>query len=384
MIGAFGPLLIFLMSVAGFAIWGLPTSTYFAHSLLVVWTETSNGRDSFRWPSGETVMDWLWKPIFLFLIISFWLIPGCVLVGPFFLHDFRGFLIAFGLFLWIVFPLSLFSMLESRSWVMIVSPTILARMVRRPFACLFVGFMTIIPTVLALICFVGVVRGNWIWIFPASIVIPFAWLFYARMWGIYGYLIHDGLEKHAKKKKKRRTEVHRESFAGVTSNDPWAPPKEVIPVVEVEEIDHVEPDYEPRPEDVEDEWTVNKKPYRFMSDEASKEQWNKNLSHDLYKGEYGGYDVGEVEGAPVNEPPRAMDKYLEERRRIEEERAAFVDDTFEKFGKRAGSSTFLLQKTAFQFFTYDATIKAYLNLAVLTLGQLLFLYMILRFFPGDV
>src|SRR5579884_2784664 len=120
--------IIFVAALAGLAIVTPVFLCYLCHCLLHVLSDSSTGTDLVRWPD-EIFTDWWWKPLYCLGVLAVCGSIGGAVLAPFFLESPDGFLIAFGVLLWLVYPLFLVSPLAAHNLLIILYPPLLAQLV---------------------------------------------------------------------------------------------------------------------------------------------------------------------------------------------------------------------------------------------------------------
>lgn len=192
--GAAGPAILFVLSLAASIIVGVCVLAYAARCVLVVVEETASGQDDIIWPD-EPKQDWLGHAVQFIELVGIWVAPAALaarLLRHVWLPDhgaLRVLLLA-GPGLWLFFPIGLLSSLSAQSrWV--------------PFRwSIFVAFLRIAPAALgfyvitALLLSAAVVPwyyalfGDRAALLPVAAAVSAAVLFvYARLLGRLAWII---------------------------------------------------------------------------------------------------------------------------------------------------------------------------------------------------
>ncbi|HTU89512.1 MAG TPA: hypothetical protein VMF69_05390 [Gemmataceae bacterium] len=234
--GAAGPAILFVLSLAASIMVGVCVLPYAARCVLVIVQETGLGEDEIIWPN-EPYVDWLGHAVQFIELVGIWLAPAALmarLLRHVWLPDegaLRVLLLA-GPGLWLFFPIGLLSSLSAQSrWV--------------PFRwSIFICFLRIAPAALGfyaitapLLYFAAV---NWYYalfggrgtLLPVAAVVSAAVLFiYSRLLGRLAWIIqrlppprrtpaNAKAPKHPQPQRKKK----RKPSSGV--KDPWAVPEE--------------------------------------------------------------------------------------------------------------------------------------------------------------
>jgi hypothetical protein len=380
-----GGAIIFVVSLAGLAILSLLSVSYYCHCFLHVLTESSGGIDEIRWPD-EVLGDWWWKPLYCLGLLSVCATTFGVPLALFFLSNPGGFLVAFPILLWLTYPVCVLGPLAAHNFFMVLYPPFLGQLARHPRALLTVVLVTLPLPIAAVATLRAVFHDRFAWVLAASIVLPAAVLFYARAWGRLAWLV---LNERRRKPRSRGTPANSPSL-GVS--DPWSAPEPEIPEMEVEVL----PD-EPPPtaiqevglwpqlpaettasDEVEDEWSPHKKPYQLTDEDAARRAGRKRQRPQQPVED--GYGMTPDEPPPL---PTEAEKYQALNDKDVELKARAERKTVREY-LRPPKPTYrrALGTALFGFLFYSPTLRAWLNLAALTLGELLFLYLALSFWPA--
>jgi hypothetical protein len=359
---AAGYTILFMSALLGMVILTAVWLLYACHCFLHVLTESSAGNDMIRWP-GESFFEWWWKPVVCVGMLLFWAMVGGLTLAPFFVRGPIGFGIFFGVFVWLAFPVGLFSALHAQNWFSIVHLPLLARLGRHFGAFLFVALLTLPLTALAVGALAGVVLQSFAWVLPTAFLIPVAVLFYARAWGRLAWLILNAAETRAK------TPARLPKGVAVDVEDPWAPPKPP----EVPEMD-VEIDEPPLVDEGEPEWSSRHTPYGIVPEEAAR-------ASPAPQAESRRRD----EAAPFNEPMGPLSNYYAEQEKRDLERRARAEgvpvEELKNAKKRRPTFRRAFGAGLFLFLFYPYTLRAGLNLVILTLVVLGILCMLIQTAP---
>jgi len=133
MAGGMAAVMVMMCMLAMNAIVGLWIATYAAHCFLVTIEQTASGSDEVVYPD-ESLYDWCWKVIYLVWLTAIWLVPLWLLRHKGYI-DWPFVPLAVG-FLWLTFPVCLFSSFGSVSILVIFRFDVLWRLLRQPVAVL--------------------------------------------------------------------------------------------------------------------------------------------------------------------------------------------------------------------------------------------------------
>src|SRR5262245_42761881 len=308
-----GSAIMVSLCLAMFAIIAFFLVTYFAHCFLVVLIDSAAGIDVVRWPS-ESLAEWITKPIYVLWVLVPLLGVSAIVyaaAGP----------LAFGItllvLLWLVSPIMFISSLAAKSWGALLYGPFLSRWMRFLHGYLVFLLWSGVITALGAGLLVWSIRSL-TGVFFSALFLPMLSLLYWRILGRYGWYITTRRMRKAKKKAKNPARDVK-----VKSLDPWAMPEgeRTERQAEIEEPDNeaeteVETGIrdlsgEPKPaattdesiEEVEDEWTRNKKPYGVMTEPQARESWVERPGTKSDDDE--GYEVEQVDqqisiGPPVS------------------------------------------------------------------------------------
>jgi hypothetical protein len=362
--------IIVVAAAAAFAVVGLFFLLYSCHCFLHVLGDSSAGIDEVRWPD-ESLTDWWWKPLYCVGLFAFWGVTCLIVVGPFFIENPAGFWIAYPLALWLIYPISVGSPFAANNMLMIVDPHFLGRLFHHPRALLTVLVITV-PLPAAVVWMIGVLlaRGHFGWAVGAALVLPAALLFYARAWGRLAWLV---LNDEPFRPKKPRYSAGSPALA---VEDPWQTPEPDIPELDVEVLE--EDLVEPLADEIEDEWSLHKKPYGLLNEEIAREEWKQRRRAKEPLGE--AYDVTQAAPLPL---PDESEKYRRLHEIEKDIKAREQGMTRVEWDQEQEPPTFrrALGRGLFAFLFYPPTLHAWLYLGLLTLGELFFVYIIAGLVP---
>ena len=391
-----GFVIVFVAAFAGCTIWSLLYLTCASHYFLTIIIDSSAGNDEVQFPS-ETIVEWWWKPIFCLWVLGIWLVPATVILAPLGALSPEAFAVVLVLLLWFLYPLSLLSALYTQNWFFFLHPIIIWRMLRHYGAFAYVHLLTLLSASVAAGLLIAAFKHSFLWALPAAFVVPTAILFYARHWGRFAWL---SLNFRPYKPQRRRrpsatpdddapempVQVVDAASEGIRAGLPAASPHAFQPSVTEE-----------------DEWAADKKPYKLHGDDPQpvyqesasasvsptvpapvveeEEEWAPNKKP---------YNVAE-EAPPVlaqseADRPISLSKHYDERWKKEQaaKRKAKRESTL--FGMPAPSKkTPTFQAALFfgvwEFMIYSRTLRVWVNLVVLTIVELFFLLLVVRFWP---
>jgi hypothetical protein len=382
-----GGAIIFVVSLAGFAIVNVLFLSYLCHCFLHVLGDSSGGVDEIRWPS-EVIFDWWWKPLYCLGMLGFWSTTAGVIVAPFFLNYPAAFGIVFPILLWLIYPIGMLCPMAANNVFMLVNPSFLVQLARQPRGLILVGVLTL-PLPIATVAMIdAMLRHNFAWALGAAVVLPAAVLFYARAWGRLAWLVLN-----AKQKGRKITERVSARSPALAVDDPWQAPEPEIPEMDVEVLPVDVPPtaikniglWPEQPlesttvEEVEDEWSPHKKPFRLVDEKTARREWQsrRRVEQPLEEG----YETTGEEPPPT---PIESEKYRALNEKEEELKAKAAGMTVREWKRAQKPPTFrrAMGWGLFAFLFYEPTIKAWVNLACLTLAELLFVYLIFGFWPA--
>ncbi len=364
-----GAAIMFVLSLAAFAVVTPVFLCYLCHCFLHVLSDSSGGTDLVRWPD-EIFTDWWWKPLYCLGMFAIGGSVGGAVLAPFFLDNPNGFLIAFAILLWFVYPLFALSPLAANNILIILYPPLLAKIARH-FRAFAVVWLATLPLAAAALVLLGqTFRAGFVWAFPAAIVLAAAVLFYARAWGRLAWLVLND-----RKRGKGQREAVPASSSALGVEDPWSAPEPEIPELDVEVLSDEIPTPAPPPleEEIEDEWSPHKKPYGVVDEAQAQREWRRRRRADQPLEE--GYDTTADEPPPV---PVESEKYKELADR-EEALKARAEGRLPYEKTKRPTFRRALGKPLFGFLFYEPTIRAWVNLTGLTLVELVFAYMVYSF-----
>jgi hypothetical protein len=267
-VGEAGNVILFVLSLAGWAIVASFTFAYAAHCYLVVTQATAAGLDRVEW-GDEPIIDWLYEALYVGFVVLLWVMPAGLLwrgLRNDFLPDDPGlrFLLLAVPGLWLLFPVGLLSSLSSSSRWIPVSPRVVARLLRIfPSLVLFYLLTGLLFAAASTCTYVGVFTPGWYVLPLAAVAGSAVLLVHARLLGRLAWLMGQLRDKPRPEKKAVMARNRRSKAArprrGTTAHDPWAvheeepydepPPAAGYSVVEVEEKPAPLPSYvEPVPD----------------------------------------------------------------------------------------------------------------------------------------
>jgi hypothetical protein len=239
-----GQAILFIMSLAAWAIFAGCLAAYSAHCYLVVAQTTASGLDRVEWPD-DSVTDWLPRSLHLVGLLLLWLAPVGILSRALrhdFLPDESGlrFLILAVPGIWLLFPVGLLSSLSSASGWAPLSLGVLGKLLRLfPSVVLFYLCTAPLFAAATALTWVGLFTPGWYALPLASAGGAAVLLIHARLVGRIAWLMGqlDTPPESPKKSKTASTKRTKSSRPPrtVAAHDPWA-----IPDPEEEEI-HEEP-----------------------------------------------------------------------------------------------------------------------------------------------
>jgi hypothetical protein len=251
-VGGAGNAMLFFFLMVGMVTIGLIVVAYAAHSFLVVLEGTAAGQDEVRWPD-EPMVDWLWKPVYLFWLLAFWMVPVWLLVDGLFTQGVgipaMGFYpILLGV-LWLLFPIGLFSSMSAGNRLVVFRPAILGGLARHPLATLVVfGVTGVLVVGWGVLSYYALLSASWALLPLAAAAGAAVLLVYGRLLGRLAWLITNRPaeqgRKGGKKKRKGGDEGRMAAVVPLPADPPAPaapfpepPPAPVTPVVEPEDED---------------------------------------------------------------------------------------------------------------------------------------------------
>ncbi len=361
MIGSAGGAIVFVVSLAGLAIWSVAYCTFVGHYVLTTLTDTSAGANDVEFPV-ESWIAWWWKPVLCLWVLSAWCVPISILCLPLASYGFFPYTVAFGILLGAIYPLSLASVLYQQNWLMLFDALVVWRMLRHLRAFLYVLTVTSMLIATCATLLVLTAQGSWIWLFMFTLMFPMTFLMWARHWGRLSWLALNPVPSRRKRKRRKKDHDLGESV------------EDEAPEMDVEEVTESLGEVAPPPVDAmpntltvveEDEWATDKAPYGMVDFEPEP-------------------IADEKEPLPIQKPLLSMVKYYDERANREATEAAEREDTARTMPSTrrqppsfreamfVGMWSFLLQRGAF---------RAWLNLAFMTVAGVLLLTLMGLFRP---
>lgn len=384
-----GPAIMVSLCLALFAIIAFFLVTYFAHCFLVVLIDSAAGIDVVRWPS-EAIAEWITKPIYVLWVLVPLLGVSAIVyaaAGP----------LAFGItllvLLWLVSPVMFISSLAAKSWGALLYGPFLSRWMRFLHGYLVFLLWSGVITALGAGLLVWSIRSL-TGVFLSALLLPLLSLLYWRILGRYGWYITT--RRMRKAKKKAKTPV---PDVKVKSLDPWAMPEgeRTEPLATEAEIDEPENEAEaeaetgirdlsgaPKPtaasdesiQEVEDEWTPNKKPYGVMTEPQARESW---VERPGTKGDDEGYEVEQVDQQISIGPPVSLFEYYSEREKKEEELREQGKSVRQHIRPRKPPTLGQAMTTEIAgFLFYPHCLRTWINLAILFGVELTLLHFIVQ------
>ncbi|MSQ95040.1 MAG: hypothetical protein EXR98_10865 [Gemmataceae bacterium] len=250
MVGEMGNAIMFVCSLVACGLCTVLYSLFLSHYFLVTIIDSSAGHPEVHFPR-ETFTDWWWKPLYCLWILIFWLITSSIFSIPLALAGPMYFVVGLAVILWFMYPLSVLSTLYTQNWFFLIHPTILWRMVKHGPALAYVFLVTFAAGALCVGLVYGMFGNFWLML-PAALIIPGAFLFYARNWGRFAWV---SLNFAPQRKKKPGEKV--EPSAEVDDPRNWT--ADEPPTLEVQEVD--DPPPPPESADDSDPWRTDKQPY---------------------------------------------------------------------------------------------------------------------------
>ena len=211
---------IFVPLLACFCVFAWIFAIHAAHYFLVVVVSSGAGGDRVEWPD-EPLLDWFWKVFYLGFLMSLWLAPALI-VGRTVGGETTTIVVA-TLFYGLMFPLSLLSSLAAPTKWLPFYPPIVPRLAQRSSQTMGFYLRSVVPLV---------VGGASMWVLAgnggtglvilAAVLLPAAWMVYARLLGRLAFVLT--FTKGPKKKRKRPRRARPDERP--ESSDPWAVPDE--------------------------------------------------------------------------------------------------------------------------------------------------------------
>lgn len=420
-----GHVVLFVCFMVGCSIWTVIYLTLTAHYFLTVIIESSAGIDEIQFPT-EGILERWWKPLFCLWILAAWVVPTAVFCGPLLAGSPVAFGIGVGLLLVIVYPLSLLSALSAQNWFFFMHPVVLWRMLRHYGSFAYVYLLTLLSASVCAGLLFAVFTHSFLWALPAAFVLPTAILFYARHWGRFAWLSLSFMPRKEKRQRDGDKTPHEETAPemDVQEIDPadegiraGLPPGHSqgihagVPMTAGGIVAGAPPTSFPVEED---EWTADKKPYLVVED-PTQPAFQETASAPIVpaatqttvapaveeedewatdKKPYpviGGADFAapapteSSDGKSDADKPLMVSKYYDDRHKREKEAKRKAKEEATRFGLPAPSKKTPTFRDAlffgvWRFMIYERTLRVWVNLVVLTIVELLFLFMVLQFF----
>ncbi len=421
-----GFIIIFVVAFAGCAIWTTIYLTCAAHYFLTTIVDSSAGIDEVEFSGDVGITEWWWKPFLCLWVLGIWVVPVSLVLLPFLAHYPEAYAICWTGLLWLIFPVSLMSALYTQSWIFLVHPIMLWRMLRHYLALVYVHLMTLTAFAACILLVVLAMTHSFLWAGLAAFAIPTAILFYARHWGRFAWLSLNFLPRRKKS-----------PYMEQAMPEPLRQEEEDAPPMHVEEVGPAEegvraglpPAYpgaiqannpggpnsvaaSPAPQP-HDEWAVDNAPYVIDGDpsqpsfdeshppptsaaappaptpviEEEEDEWSRD------KKPYGIIDdappvetMRSVAKASAADEPMPVSQYYDERARKEEKAKRKAKEKTEQMGlpkqsKKTPTFQNALLGGVWPFLIYGRTLRVWTNLVVLTMVELFFLMMVVRFWP---
>jgi hypothetical protein len=420
-----GPIIIFVISLAGCAIWTMIYLTVASHYFLTTLIDSSAGIDEVEYGGDVGVIDWWWKPLLCLWVLGIWIIPVSALLLPLLAHNPEAYALCWTGLLWLIFPVSLMSALYKQNWVLLLHPIMLWRMLRHYLAFAYVHLMTLTAFAACCVLVALAMTHSFLWAGLAAFAIPTTILFYARHWGRFAWLSLNFLPRTQKasspymeqpmpepgmREEEEAPQMHMQevgpaeegvraglpaaypgaiqaSIAADPTPVPPAPPHDdwaVDNTPYVIEQDVTQPAFhestgapppaaaQPTPapalEEEEDEWSLNKKPYGIID------------------------DAPPVKTAPAiaksshADEPQSVSQYYDERARKEKKATRKAKEKAGQMGlpkqsKKTPTFQNALLEGVWPFMIYGRTLRVWTNLVLLTMVELFFVMMVVRFWP---
>jgi hypothetical protein len=422
-----GVIIIFVVSLTGCTIWTMIYLTVAAHYFLTTIIDSSAGIDEIDFRGDAGVIDWWWKPILCLWVLGIWIVPISALLLPFLARFPEAYAICWTGLIWLIFPVSLMSALYNQNWLYLLHPIMLWRMLRHYLAFAYVHLMTLGAFAACGGLLALAMTHSFLWAGLAAFAIPTTILFYARHWGRFAWLSLNFLPRKPKSPYMEKTmprpskpteeeppemqveEVapaedgvraglppaypgaiqasNPDSSTSVTADpapapqpfDEWAADNAPY-VIEgnasqptfQESMDPpptaAQPAPAPAAEEEEDEWSRDKKPYAIIDDRPPVET------------------VRSVAKASSADEPMSVSQYYDERARKEEKAKRKAKEKAQQMGlpkqsKKTPTFQNALLEGVWPFMIYGRTLRVWTNLVVLTMVELFFLMMVVRFWP---
>jgi hypothetical protein len=420
--------IVFVCTLVCWAIWSVVFFTFVSHYFLVTLTDSSSGADEAYFPK-EGLIEWWWKPILCAWVFFFWAVPTSILLSPVAAFSPITYLVLWTALMWLIYPMSLSSVLYSGHWLVFVHRGVFSRMIQHFGAYIYVNLVTFALFILSVWLFIHGLSGNFVYAALAIVIGPASILLYARHWGRFAWLSLNFLPRQQKQPrsdrmtaKKRRALEMEDEIPTLDDPEPAQAPaeesiREGVPLTGSKGIQATptsqpvsisvppppepydewtdtrpyevidDPDLPPFPKPVaagpipvakhapplpvveeEDEWAPNKKPYGVSDEGASVEP---------------ALDVP-MEEKPEIDKPLVMTKYYDERAKKEAKEKREAEEakrTMPKQSRKTPPFHQALLVGVWSFMIYPSTILAWGNLAVFTLVEFLIMYALAIFWP---
>ena len=422
-----GFVIIFVCAFVGCAVWSMLFLTFASHYFLATIIDSSAGHDEVHYPS-EGVVDWWWKPLFCLWVLFLWFIISAALMLPFTAISAQAYFISVGVFIWLMYPLGILSALYTSNWLFFLHPVILWRMLTHYSALLYVYFIT---SLVAAVCG-GLLFGTFVhsfaWAAPTAFILPGALLCYGRQWGRFAWLSLN----FAPRVKRRPRSEYAESANQSTADDE-APERAAQEVEEgmraglppayshphgiqtgmpgsPDGIVAGAPPSHVGAEDEEDEYALDKKPYLFVGD-PSQSTFQESAAAPASVPAHSAapapvFEEEEDEWATDKKPyltsdtptpgpqskantPITNSEYYDQRHKKEKIEKAKAKEFAERHYLPPPSDKTPTFATAmffgvWGFLFYGKTLHVWANMVMLLIVELVFLLMVVHFFPrGD-
>lgn len=401
--------IVFVCILVCFALFSVVYLIFASHFFLTTLADSSSGRDEVEYPR-EFFTDWWWKPILCGWVLFCWLVPSMVVLSPLLAVGPEAYLIVWGAFLWLVFPVSLACSLYAQHWLVLVHRGVLGRMLRHFPALVYVHLVNLAMLAASVWLIGQIVRDGLLWVIPTIVIVPLTLLIYARQWGRFAWLSLNYLPAGAQQARLELPPGER------VVQDPWAydepAPAEAAPVeataiqagapassafqasAPAEEVDAwtdtapygivddpslpsfketprapLAPEAPPPPAPVfveeEDEWATEKKPYEFTEPAPAAARDTK----------------------PEADQPVTMTEYFDERDRkekIAERKAEKAKRKMPPRSKKTPAFHAAMLVGVWRFLAYPSTLIVWATLAALSTLEFILLYMMIVTFPAGL
>jgi hypothetical protein len=233
-VGSAGNVILFVFYGVALLLCATYALTFAAHCYMVVVQGTTAGIDRVEWPD-EPVYDWLWQALWVGWLVFIW-IGLAAAVNRILIRSgqedpsaMRLFVLMAGA-LWLCFPVSLLSSLASSSRWVILSPSVLWRLLRLfPSVVLFYLLTGGLLAAVQPILYLGLLTHAWYVLVLAAALGAAVLLIHARLVGRLAWLM-DQLDRKPAAKPKRKpapAKKRKRPTRAVAVNDPWADPPDL-------------------------------------------------------------------------------------------------------------------------------------------------------------